>query len=172
MMHKKLDKQSKGQSEKGEQKHPLVLHSHPHPRSLKHPVFSFGMPVSKMDILHQSLQKQNLNTFQTTPATIPLTIPSDSPEHPKVQTPAWVVESKATGEKTVRKFNSTTKHTELEGKVSYNSFDSNIEVTDDFRNLKNREFEFTNKEKYISVNGKLKQNRVSGKIRLRQMTQF
>ena len=90
-MHKKLDKQNKGQSEKGKQKHPPVLHSHPHPRSLKHPVSSFGMPVSKMDILRQSLQKQNLNTIQTTPSTIPsttpLTIPSDSPERPKAQTP-------------------------------------------------------------------------------------
>ena len=48
------------------------------------------------------LQKQNLNTIQITPSTIPstthLTIPSDSPERPKVQTPAWVVESKAIGE--------------------------------------------------------------------------
>ena len=162
MMHKKLDKQNKGQSEKGKQKHPPVLHSHPHTPSLKHPVSSFGMPVSKMDILRQSLQKQNLNTIQTTPSTIPsttpLTIPSDSLERPKVQTPAWVVESKAIGEKTVRKFNSTTIQTELEGKVSYNSFDSNIELIDGFQNLKNREFEFTNKEKYISVKGKLKQN--------------
>ena len=75
-----------------------------------------------MDILHQSLQKLNLNTIQTTPSTIPsttpLTIPSDSPEHQKAQTPVWVVESKATGEKTIRKFNSTTKQTDLEGKVS------------------------------------------------------
>ena len=101
------------------------------------------MPVSKMDILRQSLQKQNLNTIQTTPSTIP----SDSPERPKVQTPAWVVESKAIEEKTVQKFNSKTKQTELEGKVSYNSFDSNIELMDGFQNLKNREFEFTNKEK-------------------------
>ena len=115
-----------------------------------------------MDILRQSLQKQNLNTIQTTSSTIssttPLTIPSDSPEHPKVQTPAWVVESKTVEEKTVRKFNNTTKQTKLEGKVSYNSFDSNIELIDSFQNLKNREFEFTNKEKYISVKGKLKEN--------------
>ena len=68
------------------------------------------------------------------------------------------MESKAIGEKTVQKFNSTTKQTELEGKVSYNSFDSNIELIDGFQNLKNREFEFTNKDKYISVKGKLKQN--------------
>ena len=46
----------------------------------------------------------------------------------------------------------------VKGKVSYNSFDSNIELIDGFQNLKNREFEFTNKEKYISVKGKLKQN--------------
>ena len=111
-----------------------------------------------MDILHQSLQKQNLNTMQTTCLTIPSTIPSDSPERPKVQTPAWVAENKGPGEKTVWKFNSTTKQTELEGKVSYNSFDSNIELVDDFQNLKNREYEFTNQENYVSVNGKLKQN--------------
>ena len=61
--------------------HPPVLHSHAYARFLKHPVFSFGMPVSKMDILRQSLQKQNLNTIQTTPSTIPL----DSLECPKVQ---------------------------------------------------------------------------------------
>ena len=106
--------------------------------------------------------------MQTTPSpipsTTPLTIPSDLPERPKVQT-AWVAESKTTGEKTVRNFNSTTKNfnsttkqTELEGKVSYNSFDSNIEVVDDFQNLTNREYEFTNQENYKSVTGKLKQN--------------
>ena len=71
------------------------------------------MPVSKMDILRQFLQKQNLDTMQTTrstiDSTIPSTIASDSPERPKVQTPAWVVENKGTGEKTVRKFNSITK---------------------------------------------------------------
>ena len=84
-----------------------------------------------------------------------------------------------TGEKTVRNFNSTTKtfnsttkQTELEGKVSYNSFDSNIEVVDDFQNLTNREYEFTNQEYYKSVTGKLKQNQSSGKIQLGQMTQF
>ena len=98
------------------------------------------------DILRQSLQKQNLNTMQTTRSTIHSTIPSDSPERPKVQTPAWVAENKGPGEKTVWKFNSTTKQTELEGKVSYNSFDSNIELVDDFQNLKNREYEFTNQE--------------------------
>ena len=94
------------------------------------------------------------------------TIPSDSPESPKVQTPAWVAENKATGEKTVWKFDSTAKQTELEGKVSYNSFNSiffrfdsiYVELTDDFQNLKNREYEFTNQENYVSVNGKLKQN--------------
>ena len=99
--------------------------------------------------------------MQTTPSpipsTTPLTIPSDLPERPKVQT-AWVAENKTTGEKTVRNFNSTTKQTELEGKVSYNSFDSNIEVVDDFQNLTNREYEFTNQENYKSVTGKLKQN--------------
>ena len=106
--------------------------------------------------------------MQTTPSpipsTTPLTIPSDLPERPKVQT-AWVAENKTTGEKTVRNFNSTTKNfnsttklTELEGKVSYNSFDSNIEVVDDFQNLTNREYEFTNQENYKSVTGKLKQN--------------
>ena len=98
------------------------------------------MPVSKMDILHQSLQKQNLNTIQTTRSTIhsatPSTIPSDSPKRPKVQTLAWVAENKATGEKTVRKFNSTTKQTELEGKVSFNSFDSIIELIDDSKTLR------------------------------------
>ena len=111
-----------------------------------------------MDILRQSLQKQNLNTIQATPSIIPSTIPSDSPERPKVQTPAWVAESKATREKTVRKFNSTTKQTELDGKVSYNSFDSNIELIEYFQNLNNREFEFTNQENYILVKGKLKKS--------------
>ena len=86
-----------------------------------------------------------------------------SPERPKVQTPAWVVESKATGKKTARKLNSTTKQTELEGKVSYNSFHPSIKLIDNFQNLKNRESEFANQENYISV---------SGKIRLRQMAQF
>ena len=122
--------------------------SHRLPRFLKHPVFGFGTPVSKMDILHQSLQKQNLNTKETTRSTIystiPSTIPLDSPQRPKVQIPAWIAENKATGEKTVRKFNSTTKQTELEGKV--NSFDSNIEQIDDFQNLKNTEYEFINQE--------------------------
>ena len=37
-------------------------------------------------------------------------------------------------------------NTELEGKVSYNSFYSNIEITDDFQNLKNSEFELANQE--------------------------
>ena len=71
-----------------------------------------------MDILRQSLQKQNLNIMQTTCSTIysttPSTIPSDSPECQKVQTPAWVAQNKTTGEK----FNSTTKQTELQDIVS------------------------------------------------------
>ena len=112
-----------------------------------------------MDILHQ---KQNLSAMQTTRSTIhstiSSTIPSDSPECRKVQTPAWVAENKGTGEKTVQKFNITTKQTESEGKVLYNSFDSNIELVDDFQNLKDREYEFTNQENYISVKRKLKQN--------------
>ena len=33
-----------------------------------------------------------------------------------------------------------------------------VELTDDFQNLKNREYEFTNQENYISVKGKSKQN--------------
>ena len=119
------------------------------------------MPISKMDILRHSLQKQNLNTLQTTHSTIfsttPSAIPSDSPERPKVQTPEWVAENKATGEKTVPKFNSTAKKTEIQGKVSYNFFDSNIEQIDDFQNLKNREYEFINQENYLSAKGKLKQ---------------
>ena len=114
-----------------------------------------------MDILRQSLQKQSLNTMQTTRSTIhsttPSTISADSPERPKVQTPTWVAENKATGEKTVSKFNSTTKKTELEGKVSYNFFDSNIELIDDFQNL-NREYEFTNQKNYIFVKEKLTRN--------------
>ena len=61
-------------------------------------------------------------------------------------------------EKRLRKFNITTKQTESEGKVLYNSFDSNIELVDDFQNLKDREYEFTNQENYISVKRKLKQN--------------
>ena len=103
-----------------------------------------------------------MNTIQTTPSIIPSAtpsaIPSDSRERPKVQTPTWFAESKATGEKTVQKFNSTTKQTELEGKVSYNCFDCSIELIDDSQNLKNREFEFANQGNYISVKGKLKHN--------------
>ena len=53
---------------------------------------------------------------------------------PKVQTPSWAAESKATGEKTVPKFSCTKKQTELKGKVLYNPFDSNKELTDDFQN--------------------------------------
>ena len=60
--------------------------------------------------------------MQTTRSTIysitPSTIPSDSPERPKVQTPAWVAENKATGEKTVRKFNNKTKQAELQDIIS------------------------------------------------------
>ena len=78
---------------------------------------------------------------------------------PKVQTPSWAAESKATGEKTVRKFSCSKKQTELKGKVLYNPFDSNKELTDDFQNLTHREFEFTNQENCISVSGKLKQSR-------------
>ena len=64
---------------------------------------------------------------------------------PKSTTPAWVVETKVTGENTDRKFYSTTKQTELEGKVSYNSFDSNIKLWSP--SLTNREFKFKNPEK-------------------------
>ena len=103
-----------------------------------------------------------MNTIQATPSIIPSAtpsaIPSDSRERPKVQRPAWFADSKATGEKNVQKFNSTTKQTELKGKVSYNCLDSSIELIDDSQNLKNREFEFTNQGNYISVKGKLKHN--------------
>ena len=62
------------------------------------------MPVSKMDILRQSLQKQNLNKMQITRSTvystILSTILSDSPELPKVQILEWVAENMSTGEKT------------------------------------------------------------------------
>ena len=82
-----------------------------------------------------------MNTIQTTPSTIssknPLIVPSDLPERPKVQTSGWVVQTKVTGENTDRKFYSTTKQTELEGKVSDNSFDSNIKLW--FPSLKNRD---------------------------------
>ena len=84
----------------------------------KAPIFQFcNASFQNGYILCQSLQKQNLNTIQTTPSIIPSAtpsaIPSDSRERPKVQTPAWFAESKATEEKTVQKFNSTTKQTEL-----------------------------------------------------------
>ena len=114
------------------------------------------------------MQKTRSTIYSTTPSTIL----SDSPERPKVQTPAWVAENKATGEKNIRKFNSAAKQTELQGKFSYNSFDSNIEQIDDFQNLENRGYEFINQENYISVKVTLKQNQSFGKIRLRQMTQF
>ena len=111
--HKKIDRQNKGQSEKRKEKHQPVLHSHPDPQFLKHPVFGFRMPFSKMDILCQSLQKQNLNIMQITHSTIYSTILStilsDLPERPKVQILAWVAENKVTGEKTIQQFNSTTK---------------------------------------------------------------
>ena len=99
-----------------------------------------------------------MNTIQTTPSTIssknPLIVPSDLPERPKVQTSGWVVQTKVTGENTNRKFYSTTKQTELEGKVSYNSFDSNIKLW--FPSLTNREFKITNPEKYLPIKGNLK----------------
>ena len=73
-----------------------------------------------------------MNTIQTTLSTLSstthLAFPSDSAEHPKIQTPTWVAENKATGENTVWKFNNTTKQTELKGKVLYDSFDSNSEL--------------------------------------------
>ena len=104
-----------------------------------------------MNILCQSLQTQNLNTIQATPSTIPSTTPlaitSDSPECPKVQTPVCVAESKATGEKTIQKFNSKTKQTDLKGKVSYNPFDTKIELMVSKTLIKNRASEFTNQEK-------------------------
>ena len=110
------------------------------------------MAVSKMDILCQSLQKQNLISIQKTPlaipSTTPLTIPSDSLERPKEQIHVCVAESKATEEKNVQKFNSKTKQTDLEGTVSYNSFDSKIKLVDGFQNPKNRKFEFKDQEKY------------------------
>ena len=113
------------------------------------------MPVYKIDILRQSLQKQNLNTIQTIPSTIPsttpLAIPSDSPERPKVQTLHGLRRGRPLEKRLSESLTA-------QGKVSYNSFDSNIELIDGFQNLKNREFEFTNKEKYISVKGKLKEN--------------
>ena len=75
-----------------------------------------------------------------------------------MQTPVWVVETKATEVKTIRKFNSKIKQTVFAGKFSYNSFDNNMELIDSFENLRNREFEFSSQEKYISVKGKSKQN--------------
>ena len=88
-MHKKFDRQNTA-IRKSKVKHPLDLQSHPLPRSLKY-------PVSKMDILRQSLQKIKFNTIQATPSTIPSTtplrIPSDSPDRQRAQIPIWVVES-------------------------------------------------------------------------------
>ena len=46
----------------------------------------------------------------------------------------------------------------FKGKISYNSFNSNIELIDGFQNFPNKDFEFINQEKYISVKEKLKQN--------------
>ena len=51
------------------------------------------------------------------------------------------------GEKTIQNINSKTKQADLEFKVSYNSFDTNIELIHSFQNLKNREFELTNQKK-------------------------
>ena len=39
---------------------------------------------------------------------------------------------------------------ELEGKVSYNSFDSNMELLDDFQNLKNRQWVYKSGKSHIS----------------------
>ena len=64
----------------------------------------------------------------------------------------------STTKQTLRKFNSTAKQTELESKVSCNSFDFNIKVIHGFQDLQIWEFKFTNLEKYIPVKGKLKQN--------------
>ena len=64
----------------------------------------------------------------------------------------------STTKQTFRKFNSTAKQTELEGKVSCNSFDFNIKVIHVFQAFQIWEFKFTNLEKYIPVKGKLKQN--------------
>ena len=111
------------------------------------------MPVSKMETLRQSLQKQDLNTIQTTPSVVEgqQLLQESLQIHQNVQKYRHLHGLR-------RKFNSTTKQTELEGKVSYNSFDSNIELIDDFQNLKDRKFEFTNQENYVSVKGKFKQN--------------
>ena len=93
-----------------------------------------------MDILCQSLQKQNLNTMQITHSTIYSTIlstiPSDLPERPKVQIPTWVVENKVTGEKTVQKFNSTTKQTELEDIILKEMITKFEKVNKSFNSLK------------------------------------
>ena len=75
-----------------------------------------------------------------------------------MQTPVWIVETKATEVKTIRKFNSKIEQTVFAGKFSYNSFDNNMEEIDSFENLRNREFEFSSQEKYISVKGKSKQH--------------
>ena len=66
----------------------------------KTPSFQFRNARFHNGYFCQSLQKQNLNTIQTIPSTTPSTIRSDSPERSKVQTLAWVVDSKATEQKT------------------------------------------------------------------------
>ena len=66
----------------------------------KTPSFQFRNARFHNGYFCQFLQKQNLNTIQTIPSANPSTIRSDSPEHSKVQTLAWVVDSKATEEKT------------------------------------------------------------------------
>ena len=65
------------------------------------PSFQFRNARFQNRYFCQSLQKQNLNTIQTIPSTTPSAIRSDSPECSKVETLAWVVDSKATEEKTV-----------------------------------------------------------------------
>ena len=99
-----------------------------------------SLPFSKMDILCQSLQKQNLNTMQITHSTIYSTILStifsDLPERPKVQIPAWVAENKVTGEKTIQQFNSTTKQTELEDIILKKIITKFEKVNKSFNSLK------------------------------------
>ena len=86
-----------------------------------------------MDILCQSLKKKtkfnyNSNNTFNNPFNDLFNNISDSPERPKLQTSVWVAGSKATGKNTFPKFNSKAKQTDSEGKVSYNSFDSNIKL--------------------------------------------
>ena len=56
-------------------------------------------------------------------------------------------------EKRLSESSTAQQDTELEAKVLYDYFDSNIELIDGFQNLKNMEFEFTNQEKYVSAIG-------------------